>query len=633
MIREVRLALVATTIAAVWLGDSTPTSARNVNGTWYKLPVGGCQPSARKHHVMVFDPVSNSVYMHGGENSSAVLGDTWKLDLTNRTWQQLPSGGPGPRHGHSAAYADNPPRMLLFGGRTNTVSPPPIESFKSDTWALSLGASPQWSELVPGPGTEIVQGCSIAQASAFRPRTHSATVYFQSRLVMFGGREGPGVGTGMQDTWSKSLTGGWEHMFGSTHYAGGHCGDVNRRFWHSLIVDPNTGTANPSRMILFGGLYDGEAVHTGNLFVSTPIDYLGDVSWIGPYDAPSGASGDFRRYFHTAVYDPNSPLVNNDDRMVVLGGYFPEGPIVGESTNLFVVDLDSLGAPDGNESLDWSTLSPSGPLVGEIAEHAAVYDSNADRMIVFGGVSASGFRGNDVWVLDFSDDVGDVTAPAAASLTGAKGKTTAAIAWLAPGDDGSTGTATSYDLRRSTSLITESNFCNAQPVTTGAPQSAGSEECVRLTKLVACQTYYYALRTHDDVGNVSPLSTLGPLTQNCSGGEVDCAGSSASDWKAPAAPSSVEYRLTSQNPATDLSSLFYGIPSDRAGESLEISIFDVAGRRVRLLEQGTARAGEFSTDWDLRGSDGRAVSVGVYFARLQLGNLTRTQKIVVGPVR
>ena len=103
----------------------------------------------------------------------------------------------------------------------------------------------------------------------------------------------------------------------------------------------------------------------------------------------------------------------------------------------------------------------------------------------------------------------DVCVPAKViDLQASTGKTTAVIGWTAPGDDCNTGTATSYDLRYSTSPITEGNFASATSISTGSPQAAGSTECVELSGLSCNTTYYFALKTTDDAGFVSPLSNV-----------------------------------------------------------------------------------------------------------------------------
>ena len=106
---------------------------------------------------------------------------------------------------------------------------------------------------------------------------------------------------------------------------------------------------------------------------------------------------------------------------------------------------------------------------------------------------------------------GDNIAPAAVAdltITGTTGNTLA-LRWTAPGDDGTTGTATSYDIRYSTSPITASNFASATAATgEPAPLVAGTVQTFTLTGLQPSQTYYVALKTLDERGNVSGLSNV-----------------------------------------------------------------------------------------------------------------------------
>ena len=71
------------------------------------------------------------------------------------------------------------------------------------------------------------------------------------------------------------------------------------------------------------------------------------------------------------------------------------------------------------------------------------------------------------------------------------------------------------------------------------------------------------------------------------------------------------------------------MPSVLRGERLEIAIFDLAGRRVRLLQRGPAEPGRFQRIWDLRGESGATVNSGAYFVRLQLGRETRMEKLLL----
>ncbi|HUW82233.1 MAG TPA: fibronectin type III domain-containing protein, partial [Phycisphaerae bacterium] len=105
----------------------------------------------------------------------------------------------------------------------------------------------------------------------------------------------------------------------------------------------------------------------------------------------------------------------------------------------------------------------------------------------------------------------DTTAPAAVTDLAAGNPTSGSIqlTWTAPGDDGSTGTASSYDVRYSMSLIDAGNWASATQATgEPAPQVAGSAESFIVTGLSAETTYYFAIKTSDEVPNESALSNV-----------------------------------------------------------------------------------------------------------------------------
>jgi hypothetical protein len=65
----------------------------------------------------------------------------------------------------------------------------------------------------------------------------------------------------------------------------------------------------------------------------------------------------------------------------------------------------------------------------------------------------------------------------------------------------------------------------------------------------------------------------------------------------------------------------------RAGPT-RLEIFNVTGRRVRVLESGKMNPGRYAPVWDGRDGAGRAVSPGVYFVRLESGDFRATKKVV-----
>lgn len=85
----------------------------------------------------------------------------------------------------------------------------------------------------------------------------------------------------------------------------------------------------------------------------------------------------------------------------------------------------------------------------------------------------------------------------------------ATLTWTSPGDDGNVGTSTSYDLRYSTATITESNWALAsQADGEPTPLVAGTAQSMIVSGLASSTTYYFAIKSSDEVPNVSALSNI-----------------------------------------------------------------------------------------------------------------------------
>jgi hypothetical protein len=108
---------------------------------------------------------------------------------------------------------------------------------------------------------------------------------------------------------------------------------------------------------------------------------------------------------------------------------------------------------------------------------------------------------------------GDVTPPATvtnlATVAGAYSGEIA-LTWTAPGDDGATGTASLYEFKVSHSPITSGNFAAATDIdfwlSEPAPSAGGTPETIVLFGLDPAQTWYFAMRTQDEVPNTSGVS-------------------------------------------------------------------------------------------------------------------------------
>ena len=103
----------------------------------------------------------------------------------------------------------------------------------------------------------------------------------------------------------------------------------------------------------------------------------------------------------------------------------------------------------------------------------------------------------------------DTTAPGQVTdLTALqKNQSVVELVWSAPGDDGFIGTADRYDIRFSTTSITDQNWQQQQGINgVSKPTVAGSIEKVTVSNLTANTTYYFALKTYDESNNESLLS-------------------------------------------------------------------------------------------------------------------------------
>ena len=80
------------------------------------------------------------------------------------------------------------------------------------------------------------------------------------------------------------------------------------------------------------------------------------------------------------------------------------------------------------------------------------------------------------------------------------------------------------------------------------------------------------------------------------------------------------------NPSSDGGTLRFRLPS---AVHVELTLFDVAGRRVARLVNRTLEAGEHSVSWPRTDDRGHRVGAGRYQARIRAGSVERTLNLVV----
>jgi len=181
---------------------------------------------------------------------------------------------------------------------------------------------------------------------------------------------------------------------------------------------------------------------------------------------------------------------------------------------------------------------------------------------------------------------GAVSAPLTAA---AAAQNSVTLSWSAPGDDGTSGTASGYSIRYATSNITMGNWSSATEVS-GAPlpQVAGSTESFDVTGLQSGTLYYFAIRSVDEAGNWSNLSNVVSISTNpettppANVADLQVIGTSSTSltlqWTAPGDDSTVgtasQYELryaTAPITAANFSSasLVSGLPAPQPAGSIE----------------------------------------------------------------
>ncbi|MDG0792181.1 DUF4038 domain-containing protein [Cohnella ginsengisoli] len=218
---------------------------------------------------------------------------------------------------------------------------------------------------------------------------------------------------------------------------------------------------------------------------------------------------------------PNANYYNSTIHWSTTAGSYAEFAFTGTSVNWYAsrnpaqgkADVYIDGALDATVDLYGASTTDSAVMY---AKGGLTNASHTIRIVARGDKNAAS-SGYYVTVDAFEYGGGsgsgsaDTTAPAAVTNLAVASTTSgsALLTWTAPGDDGNTGTATSYDIRYSTSPITASNWAGATQATgEPVPSAAGTSQSFTVSGLGASTTYYFALKTSDEASNVSALSNV-----------------------------------------------------------------------------------------------------------------------------
>jgi len=129
-------------------------------------------------------------------------------------------------------------------------------------------------------------------------------------------------------------------------------------------------------------------------------------------------------------------------------------------------------------------------------------------------------------------------------------------------------------------------------------------------------TYSYKVQAVDIDSLESAKSDRGYL----SGWTLDCTGS-GDKFENTVNPKVIELKQNYPNPFNPITNIQYYLPHSGI---VKITIYDILGREVKILENKFKEAGYHTVSFD-----GSALSSGIYFYRLNSNNLTKTKKMVI----
>ena len=335
--------------------------------TWTTLKANGAvgSPTGRSGTGMAYDAANSRLIIMGGYTGSSYLNDAWQYDIAGGSFTQLtPTGtAPGARELHNVGYDATNQRLLIMGGWQGAQT-----NNRNDIAALSLTTgSESWTSiktndlnnqgvLAFSSGAAAVDTarnimvvatlfgydttCKYVYAYNMNDTSSTAPLYGLTTVDYLRGRDAPGyVYNSARNEWL--LINGYSAMDDDTTIANGE---------HISEIWAYNTTANTWR-------YAAK----------------------GPFNMPQSEGG-------LAVYD------TANDRIIYFGGLTGANQ---RTKDVWQLQADDFGMYHATK------LTPTGTSPTQRWLMAGCYDAVRQRMVLWGGQSASGVL-SDMWALDLS---------------------------------------------------------------------------------------------------------------------------------------------------------------------------------------------------------------------------------------
>jgi hypothetical protein len=585
------------------LVDLSDVWALSLSGTpaWTQITPAGTPPQARGWHTAIYDPVRDRMVVFGGYDwpTTGSFGDTWSLALSGTpTWSPLAaSGSVSARNSHSAIYDPVGDRMVVYGGYADPDNPlklsvlafagggpawsqitpagtaPPmlrdgaagvydapnqrivyyagIDPDFANVWAVTLSGTPTWSAIAPVGTSGRRQGPTLYDSA-------------RDRMVVLTG------GSGTLVPWALSLAG--EPAWSRT-VPGGDAFPVGG--FMAAIYDPNR-----DRAVVFAS-YNVDPPEIWTLDFATSV-----WSRIIPAGTPPT-----QRYAVSAIYDPMR------DRMIVFGGSIGGGQFTNEAWAI------NFGA-----QTSWAEIPTAGGPPAARDGHIAIYDSDRDDMVIFGGEDAWFSYVRDAWKLDLGSNTWTEIVPVAGlpsdhiAMSGIYDAPRERLLFFGGANPNLTTSelwALSLAGPPVWTLLAPAGLIPPERVTPGMIHDPVRDRVIINGGNIAGDNY-------DDTWAYSPGANVAVPEPHGHG--------SATLALAPPRP----------NPSREQTSFAFTLA--RSGHAA-LEVFDTNGRRVRTLVETLLPAGPHTASW--RGDDdrGQPVRGGLYFVRLRCGGEEVTRRV------
>lgn len=341
---------------------NTPTAV-----TWTTLKADGTagNPSGRSGTGMVYDSANDRLIITGGYTGSSYLNDVWQYSISGNTFTQLSPGGsaPGNRELACIGYDSVNQRALVIGGWQGSAS-----SNRNDIQQLSLtSGSETWTQI---KSNDLNNQGVLAFSNGAAAVDTARNIFAVATFLGYDSTSKYVYAYNMNDT---SVSGQLYSLTVVDDFrardAPGYVFNTARNEWvlingYSAMDDNAT-------------ISHGE--HVSEIWAYDVINNKWRYAAKGPFSMLQNEGG-------LAVYDAAN------DRIIYFGGLVGTG----QRTN----DVWQFKA-DAHGMYVATKLSPSGTLPTQRWLMAGCYDAANQRIVLWGGQSASGVLG-DVWQLSLA---------------------------------------------------------------------------------------------------------------------------------------------------------------------------------------------------------------------------------------